>query len=84
MQCIGIHVGDADDRDFSTFPATPVTLSSYTLVDVTAQINVLPARAATGLVGTLRIENLLNEQYSTTFGFPARGRTVFVGARVER
>jgi len=78
------YVGDADDRDFSTFPATPVTLSSYTLVDVTAQINVLPARAATGLVGTLRIENLLNEQYSTTFGFPARGRTVFVGARVER
>ena len=78
------YVGDADDRDFATFPATPVTLSSYTLVDLAAQVALLPNRAAMSLDATLRIENLLDERYATTFGFPARGRTVFVGARGGR
>jgi outer membrane receptor protein involved in Fe transport len=32
---------------------------------------------------TLRVENLLDEQYDTVVGFPGRGRTVLAGVRTH-
>jgi len=78
------HVGDRDDRDFATFPATPVLLPAYTTVDLAAQIELLPDGTETGLMATLRVENVLGQEYTEAFGFPARGRAIFVGGRVSR
>ena len=80
------HVGDRDDRDFSPVfpdPPTPVVLPAYTTVDLAAQIELLP-RADLGLTWTLRVENVFDLEYAEVFGFPARGRTIFVGGRVGR
>ena len=79
------HVGNRDDRDFGSFPATPVVLPSYTTVDFAAQLDLLPRRAAAlRLTWTVRVENLFDEAYAGAFGFPNRGRTLFVGGRVTR
>lgn len=79
------YVGDRDDRDFNTFPAGPVVLPSYTTVDLAAEVHVLRSAASgVGLVGTLRVENLFDEQYSQVSGFPARGRTLVIGGSVRR
>jgi len=79
------HVGDRDDRDFGSFPATPVVLPAYTTVDFTTQLDLLPRRAAAlKLKWTVRVENLFDAAYAGAFGFPNRGRTVFMGGRVER
>ncbi|MFB3069617.1 MAG: TonB-dependent receptor plug domain-containing protein, partial [Gemmatimonadales bacterium] len=78
------HVGDRDDRDFATFPATPVVLPTYTTVDLAAQIQLFPQQTDLGLTWTLRVENVFDKQYVEVFGFPARRRTIFVGGRVGR
>ncbi len=78
------HVGDRDDRDFATFPATPVVLPTYTILDLAAQIELFPQQTDLGLTWTLRVENVFDKKYVEAFGFPVRGRTVFVGGRVGR
>ena len=74
------YVGDRDDRDFASFPADPVVLPAYVTLDLAVQLKLLPADQMTW---TLRLENLLDEEYQEVFGFPARGRTVFVGVRMS-
>lgn len=75
--------GECADRDFSTFPATPVTLPAYTVVDLAAEIEVVGARAGRpGLVLAVRAENLTGAGYEEVWGFAAPGRGVYVGGRV--
>ena len=75
--------GERADRDFSTFPATPVTLPAYTVVDLAAEIEVVGARAGRpGFELTLRAENLMGAEYEEVWGFAAPGRGVYVGGRV--
>ncbi len=69
------HVGERIDNDFSTFPATRVTLASYTTADLDVQIPV-----ETFLL-TLRVENLMDTDYSPVVGFPGLGRMLFAGLR---
>jgi len=77
------HVGNRDDRDFSTYPATPVTLASYTKVDLSTAWTVgSVSDRLPDLTVTTRISNLFDGEYQEVFGFPARGRTVMVGGRV--
>ncbi|NIM52075.1 MAG: TonB-dependent receptor [Gemmatimonadales bacterium] len=77
------YVGNRDDRDFSTFPATPVVLPGYVRVDVAAEVGVVQRRGALpGFTATVRVENLFDEQYEQVFGFPSPRRTVLVGGRV--
>jgi vitamin B12 transporter len=77
------HVGNRDDRDFSTYPATPITLDSYTKVDISTAWTVgVAADRLPDLTVTLRVANLFDREYQEVFGFPARGRTVMVGGRV--
>ncbi|MFC1661583.1 TonB-dependent receptor plug domain-containing protein [Gemmatimonadota bacterium] len=76
-------VGNRDDRDFSTWPAAPVLLSRYTVVDLGATFTLVAARdRRPGLALLIRGENLLGERYQEAFGFPAPGRGVYAGARV--
>ena len=77
------YVGDRQDQDFSTFPFPRVTLSTYTRVDLTAQLDVLRPRGGTpGFAVSSRVENLLDHAYEEVKNFPARGRTVLLGGRV--
>ena len=72
------YTGNRDDRDFSTFPATPVVLPSWTRVDVgfTRAIE-LGARFEL----RARIENLLGASYEEIAGYPATGRSLTIGVR---
>jgi vitamin B12 transporter len=75
------RVGERDDRDFATFPATPVTLDAYTLVD--AAVTWTPFRSGLGgdvrLIG--RVENLLDQDFVGAAGFVAPGRVVTLELR---
>ncbi|MDE2794742.1 MAG: TonB-dependent receptor [Gemmatimonadota bacterium] len=77
------HTGERADRDFSTWPATPVTLPAYTVVDLAAEIEVVGARAGRpGFELTVRAENLMGAEYEEVWGFAAPGRGLYVGGRV--
>jgi vitamin B12 transporter len=79
------YVGERDDRDFSTFPATPVTLDGYVRVDAAAAFH-LRAASGSGVATTLllRADNLFDARYEAVFGFPAARRMWTVGLRIER
>ncbi|HXQ27711.1 MAG TPA: TonB-dependent receptor [Gemmatimonadales bacterium] len=77
------YVGSRPDQDYSTFPATRVTLPAFGRVDVATRIPLVRSRGtAPELAATARVENLLDAAYDEIEGFPARRRTVFVGARL--
>lgn len=78
------YVGDRPDQDFATYPFPRVTLPSYTRVDVTSEIHLFGSRAsATALAASLRIENLFDLAYEEVKNFPARGRTILIGAHLR-
>ncbi len=78
------HVGDRIDRDFSSFPASRIVLHSYTTVELSGEATILRNDAGLpDVAATLRVENLFGEEYQSVFGFPARGRTIFLGARLD-
>ncbi len=78
------YMGTRDDRDFATFPATRMTLPAYTVLDLSATVDVIaPRRSMPGLAATIRIENALDEAYAQAVNFPALGRTVVVGGRLS-
>lgn len=69
------HVGNREDDDFSTFPATRVTLDAYTTADLDVR---LPVQS---FLLTLRVENLADTDYTSVVGFPGVGRRIFAGVR---
>ena len=79
------YVGARDDRDFSTFPATPIELEGYVRVDAAAAYRIGEATGS-GIATTLllRADNLLGEEYQEVFAFPAPKRVVTIGLRMER
>jgi vitamin B12 transporter len=79
-----LQVGERGDRDFASFPAAPVTLPSYTLLDASVEARLVdPAPGRPGFTLVLRGENLLDEEYQEVFGFRAPGRGLYVGGRVR-
>ncbi len=72
------YTGKRDDIDFGSFPGQRVALDSYLLVTLAASFDLL-SREASRLTATLRVENLLDEDYLTVVGFPGRGRAAFAG-----
>ncbi|MFQ5703143.1 MAG: TonB-dependent receptor plug domain-containing protein [Gemmatimonadales bacterium] len=78
-----LHVAKRDDRDFSTFPATPVTLPSYTKVDLGGEYTIVTRKGAIpGFTLTGRVENLFDVAYQEVLKFPSRGRTIYLGGEV--
>ncbi|MBM3188916.1 MAG: TonB-dependent receptor, partial [Chloroflexi bacterium] len=65
-------VSERPDLDFSTFPATRMTLQAY------ATIGLRVERMVRGVTIRVGVDNLLDAQYETLRGFPAPGRTYFV------
>ena len=78
--------GSRDDIRFGRFPEPNrrVELPSYTTLDLSGVFTLLPGRRGRpGLDLTARVENVFDERYEQSVGFPARGRGVFVGASAE-
>ena len=79
------YVGKRVDQDFATFPFPRVELPDYTRVDLAGQLAVIPAggRGQGARVAlSARVENLFDHRYEEARHFPARGRTILVGAEV--
>ena len=72
-----LAVGQREDRDFRTFPSTPVTLSGYERLDLGGVYRVTASQAL-----TLRIENATNAFYENVFNFLTVRRTVWLGVRM--
>jgi vitamin B12 transporter len=75
------RTGTRDDRDFSTFPATPVTLPAYTMVDLAFTGPFAAGWTGADLRLTLRLENALNSGYQEVMHYPSAGRSLFLGVR---
>jgi len=75
------YTGRRDDRDFSTFPATPVVLPSWTRVDLGFRrpFDVGASGARFDLL--LRLENVFGARYEEIANFPAAGRSLTIGVR---
>jgi vitamin B12 transporter len=79
-------VGSRDDVRFGQFPepSRRVELPSYTTLDLSGVFTVLAGRRGRpGLDLTARLENVFDERYEQSVGFPARGRGIFLGASTE-
>lgn len=77
-------VGERTDRDFSAVPAERVSLDAYALVNVSASYRLFGGRSGIpGFRPTLRVDNLLDEDYREVANFRTRGRTIFVGGRFD-
>ena len=70
--------GRRDDRDFSTFPATPVELPAWTRVDVSVT---RPFELGARFELRVRVENLLGASYEEIARFQAAGRSLTIGVR---
>lgn len=69
-----IHIGEREDLDFSTWPASRVTLSEYTLLNAVFSYDLtLNAQAF------LRLDNILNEEYEMIKGYGVPGFSVYGG-----
>lgn len=66
------HSGSRNDQNFINFPATPVTLQSYNLVDLTASYALTKQWHVNA-----RIANLFNQNYMMVYPYNTLGRTVF-------
>ena len=83
LSVTAVRIGERVDRDFSSFPAAPVTLEAVVLLDIATEIRLsLPGVASSRLL--LRAENLLDRRYEQVAGFASPGRVFFAGLRLER
>lgn len=76
------YVGSRDDLRFAAFPdpTRRIALPSYVTLDLSGSAWLFgPRRNRPGLGVRARVENVLDEQYEQTAGFPARGRMALVG-----
>lgn len=75
-----VRVGSRDDVDFMT--GLRSELPAHVTVGAAASAELVrPGGAVPSLALTVRAENLLDERYEQTFGFPGRRRMLFAGVR---
>ena len=67
-------VGDREDDDFSTSPTSRVTLSNFTIVDLTANYKLLSNLKLFG-----RVENLFDTDYEEVLYYGTLGRAFYAG-----
>jgi len=76
-------VGSRSDRDFTTFPAEPVALEPYTVLDLSGEVRLGSAAGGSPPVTlTATLENAFDEGYEEVLGFVTPGRALYVGASV--
>jgi len=73
-----IMVGKRDDKDFSTYPATRITLDSYTLLNASATYKV------NDLIQLYcRLVNILDSSYEEIYGYGTAGRSGYLGLKIS-
>jgi vitamin B12 transporter len=82
-----LYVGERDDLDYRnldplTFEPTRVTMPEYWRVDLHGDAVLLRRADAPLLVATARVENVFDRRYEEVLYYPARGRTLLIGARL--
>lgn len=75
------YIGRREDRDFSEWPTTAVTLDAVTTIDLGLDLPV-PFTRDWHLVA--RADNALGVRYEMIRGFAAPGRTWYLGVRGTR
>ena len=73
-----IQYGNSFDQDFSTYPATPVELDAFRLLRADLEI-----RPTTRWAIQLLVENALDEDYATVYGYRSPGVSAMVRAVIE-
>jgi vitamin B12 transporter len=73
-----LYSGQQEGEDFSFFPAKYVRLNDYWVLRTYARWQVNDH-----LAFTFRVENLSDQHYYTTIGYPALGTAVFGGAEIH-
>ncbi len=76
--CSFLYVGDRPDLSFATYPATPVVLPSYLLVNLMASYQLDKSFKLFG-----RINNLLNASYEEIYGYGTPGFSVYLGTKIS-
>ncbi len=71
-------VGQRDDKNFSTYPATRVTLKSYTLINISTSYKISNIIQFYG-----RIINMLDADYEEVYGYGTAGRSGYLGMRLN-
>ena len=71
-------VGNRDDLSFVTFPATRMQLKDYQLLRMHARWRLTPK-----IDLTMRLENLLDDQYEDVLGYQAPGRAGYFGIKLK-
>ncbi|HPW16880.1 MAG TPA: TonB-dependent receptor [Candidatus Aminicenantes bacterium] len=77
---LAVHVlcvGRRLDRDFSAYPYPTTTLPGYVLLDL-----VITKTLRSGLEVFARVDNLLNADYQTVWGYGSPGRVLRTGLRL--
>jgi vitamin B12 transporter len=69
-----LYVGERDDLDFSTFPATRVTLADYGVANLAGSWRIDERFEVFG-----RVENLFDTEYEEIEGFGVAGAAVYIG-----
>ncbi len=73
-----IHIGKREDLDFSTWPATRVTLPDYTLLNSVISYNI-----SQPIQVFLRTDNILNEKYEVIKGYGVPDFSVYGGIHLN-
>jgi vitamin B12 transporter len=73
-----IYTGHRKDMDFSTFPATMITLPDYSLLHLAASY-----RISEHFDVFVRVENVLDRSYQEVLGFGTPGAAAYAGGSVE-
>lgn len=68
------YVGKREDKDFSAYPATRITMPDYLLVNFAASYQLL-----NNLALNARIENLFYKKYEEVLFYGTLGRSLYVG-----
>jgi vitamin B12 transporter len=83
LSAVFTGVGARADRDFSTFPATPVTMPPFATLDLGVEL-AMPALVSNGLRVQLRAENVTATRYREIAGFQSPGRSLYAGLKLQR
>jgi len=75
-----LAVGERADRDFTGFPASPVILTAYQRIDVTAEYVVRDGAGRRSALNA-RVENATNTSYQSIYNFLTPRRTITLGVR---
>ncbi|MCA9738881.1 MAG: TonB-dependent receptor [Gemmatimonadetes bacterium] len=78
-----VYSGERADRDFTAFPAAPVTLRAWTTVAAGVDVRVAAEESPHQAELFVRVTNAFDARYQQVFGFDAPGRGVELGGRLS-